>query len=931
MVAGTAYDVAMTWNATSLTLWVNGVQDGQITSLTGINASAFPLTIGSICNTNGQQQESFDGVIDEVIVCGSVHGGSVWSGLRAARVSGNATAYANYVKTMNPIAWYRLSDPPLTLKDSSGNARHGFYLGGTPKPLYKTSGGPGGVRRASTGNVPIASASTAYNMDGSPLPGVGTRVLLKNQTLPAENGIYVVQPAPWVRAPDMDSWAEVPGALVTVQEGAANSGTSWVCTSAPGGTLGTTAITWTTTGTVGTRSRRLWFPLGSGYYQLPNILASATQGEIFADILSPGLVTHGLWAIGSPQQEEHFPYPGDGLVYSNFGLKSGERQSYTPLPNQSLTSGSWRLRDTWSAPSDWSDSLDGVVQKTFTTGTVGFDTAPVLGRGKTAGNLDSPFTDGSMGTILIYNRKLTVQERADVVAWYGSQVVLPSVTITRSTTWDSLQVVRGNFNWLGTNASGFETDVSAWSSQGSSPPTRASSTVRATQGTKSMLVTWTGGGGVPYVRNPVAFAMVIGQTYRLSADVWVPSGSPDVRVGVESMGGGAITTVKDAWVTITYTFSATATAHNIYVVPVQANVAGTVYVDNVFVLENAVKKLVSWDVFVADAGVPSTIPKLAAWWDPSDINRMGLVSVDDDFNRADSTTTLGSTTTGQAWAVSATGGVTAQAGINSNRAYFSSFSGSATAFAVIDAGIADVTLEVTFPIAYTDQGLTWRYVDVNNQFAMNKTTAYRRLAGGFATLVTFSQAFTTGDRVKVTAFGNFHTIYKNDVQVGTFTDANFNTATKHGIASFNDTAGRFDDFKVYRTSGRVYRMENKAGGKQSNLIQDNATIRPYYDTNMPGTSPPRRAIRGAGAEYVKTAVWTPSEPLPFTFFAVMDVDSGTPIGHRRVTIKANAPNWRIDSYLRRGRRSDEGHRRCRPGRRRVAGRRQPPASGSTAR
>ena len=73
----------------------------------------------------------------------------------------------------------------------------------------------------------------------------GDRILIKDQVAPAENGIYIVvaSGAP-TRVADMDTWAEVPGAFVAVEEGTANADTIWLCTANQGGTLNTTAITW---------------------------------------------------------------------------------------------------------------------------------------------------------------------------------------------------------------------------------------------------------------------------------------------------------------------------------------------------------------------------------------------------------------------------------------------------------------------------------------------------------------------------------------------------------------------------------------------------------------------------------------------------------------------------------------------------------------
>jgi hypothetical protein len=100
------------------------------------------------------------------------------------------------------------------------------------------------VRLASTGNVVVDGPGLITVIDGVTL-AAGDRLLLKNQTNPAENGIYDYDYADGVlagRASDMNSWTEVHGALVFVAQGASNVGTSWACTSAAGGTLGTTAI-----------------------------------------------------------------------------------------------------------------------------------------------------------------------------------------------------------------------------------------------------------------------------------------------------------------------------------------------------------------------------------------------------------------------------------------------------------------------------------------------------------------------------------------------------------------------------------------------------------------------------------------------------------------------------------------------------------------
>ncbi len=104
----------------------------------------------------------------------------------------------------------------------------------------------GTVRAATTANGVLASAfANTQVIDGVTLV-TGDRILLKDQSAPAENGIYTVNAAGApTRAADMDDWTEVAGSWVTVQEGTVNADTVWLSTANQGGTLNTTAITWT--------------------------------------------------------------------------------------------------------------------------------------------------------------------------------------------------------------------------------------------------------------------------------------------------------------------------------------------------------------------------------------------------------------------------------------------------------------------------------------------------------------------------------------------------------------------------------------------------------------------------------------------------------------------------------------------------------------
>jgi hypothetical protein len=97
----------------------------------------------------------------------------------------------------------------------------------------------GSVRAATTGNITLSGTQT---IDGVAVIA-GDRVLVKDQSTAANNGIYVAAAGSWSRAADADTWAELVGAFVFVEDGTVNDNSGWVCTVAPGGTLGVTAVT----------------------------------------------------------------------------------------------------------------------------------------------------------------------------------------------------------------------------------------------------------------------------------------------------------------------------------------------------------------------------------------------------------------------------------------------------------------------------------------------------------------------------------------------------------------------------------------------------------------------------------------------------------------------------------------------------------------
>jgi hypothetical protein len=94
-------------------------------------------------------------------------------------------------------------------------------------------------RAATTTSITLSGTQT---IDGVAVIA-GDRVLVKNQSSAAENGIYVAAVSTWSRAADANTWDELVGAFTFIEDGTTNDNTGWVCAVSPGGTLGVTAVT----------------------------------------------------------------------------------------------------------------------------------------------------------------------------------------------------------------------------------------------------------------------------------------------------------------------------------------------------------------------------------------------------------------------------------------------------------------------------------------------------------------------------------------------------------------------------------------------------------------------------------------------------------------------------------------------------------------
>lgn len=144
-------------------------------------------------------------------------------------------------------------------------------------------------RIATVTNISVTSAPAT--IDGV-TPDIFDRILVKNQTAPAENGIWLWIGAsrPMERATDFDSPEEIKGGVtVSVLEGSnQNNRTTWMLANQTAVVVGTTAIQWTRTFPDITLQpqRSFWTPGSNSIETIPGIQAATNLAALSSGRLS---------------------------------------------------------------------------------------------------------------------------------------------------------------------------------------------------------------------------------------------------------------------------------------------------------------------------------------------------------------------------------------------------------------------------------------------------------------------------------------------------------------------------------------------------------------------------------------------------------------------------------------------------------------------
>ena len=104
------------------------------------------------------------------------------------------------------------------------------------------------VRVATKANITLSGTQI---IDGLSVV-VGDRVLVKNQTAQAQNGVYVVAAGAWTRAVDLSTWAQAVGYTALATEGLSAAGISYYSNALVSGAMNSTSLKWIAVGSSST-------------------------------------------------------------------------------------------------------------------------------------------------------------------------------------------------------------------------------------------------------------------------------------------------------------------------------------------------------------------------------------------------------------------------------------------------------------------------------------------------------------------------------------------------------------------------------------------------------------------------------------------------------------------------------------------------------
>ena len=245
---------------------IYGGTAGSLPYQTGVSTTAFvtPGTTGQFLQSNGVSAPTFATITAGTVGALPVAGGSLTGAL-----------------SMSGYKITNLGTPSAATDAATKDYVDSLATGLQPKVATTC---------ASTAN--ISSLSGLLTIDGITVTA-GQRVLVKDQALAQNNGIYVASASAWTRAVDANQWSELVNASVFVQSGSTNAATTWVSTISPTGTLGVDPIMFVQFSAAANYTAGTGLTLAGNQFSLTTPVAIALGGTNNTATPTAGTIAYG--------------------------------------------------------------------------------------------------------------------------------------------------------------------------------------------------------------------------------------------------------------------------------------------------------------------------------------------------------------------------------------------------------------------------------------------------------------------------------------------------------------------------------------------------------------------------------------------------------------------------------------------------------------
>jgi hypothetical protein len=252
-----ARDASGNFTAGTITANLTGNVSGSSGSTTGNAATATALQTARAING-----VNFDGTaaITVTAAAGTLSGNTLAAGVTASSLTSLGTI-ASLTATAGTIA---------TTPSGSTDIANKLYVDTVAQGLDAKAS----CVAATTADITLSGAQT---IDGVSVVA-GNRVLVKNQSLSQNNGIYLCASGSWTRTTDANTWDALTSAFTFIEQGTTNADCGFVCTANAGGTLGTTALPWSQFSGAGTFTAGTGLTLTGSVFSLTSPVAVANGG-----------------------------------------------------------------------------------------------------------------------------------------------------------------------------------------------------------------------------------------------------------------------------------------------------------------------------------------------------------------------------------------------------------------------------------------------------------------------------------------------------------------------------------------------------------------------------------------------------------------------------------------------------------------------------